>query len=519
MKKLIINLFYFLDSSKTYLNIKTFFYNILENDDYKYKRLFDIFMIFLVLSTVAIMIYEVNHEKWLLLNTFEYIAIIIFLIEWILRVWVYSDIRKVIISDYEQSKFFSKDFCLSCSLNKVIKQKFDFIFSPMSIVDLLAILPYYRPLRVLRIFLLFRLFKILRYSNSLKEFLHIFAERKFELYTLAMLSSVVMFFGSTIMFIYEGTGVNEKINNYFDAVYWAMITISTVGYGDIIPVTPEGKLVTLVLIINGFLVIAFCTSIVTTGLSERIDIIKQNRVEQTIQKMDNYIVVCGYRGMGSNLCEQLIEQKKKILVIDKNEEVIKNIKEKGILCIKGDATDIDFLEELKIKNSAKKIIALTNDDATNLSIILGIKTLNKNIETIAKINNPENEKKLQIAGADFIINPEENSAYVASQYLGQPVAFEAVDGILINDDSSAEVDEIDIVSNMNVVGTKVKDLEYEYFNITIIGILSAKKHGKLVFNPTNSDYVINEDDIFIVIGYKEMINEFKMYLFSYEVSK
>ncbi len=74
----------------------------------------------------------------------------------------------------------------------------------MSIIDLLAILPAYRPLRVLRIFLLFRLFKILRYTNLLKEFLNISIERKFELYTLVILSGVVTFFGSTIMFVYEG---------------------------------------------------------------------------------------------------------------------------------------------------------------------------------------------------------------------------------------------------------------------------------------------------------------------------
>lgn len=276
MKNRIVSAFYRLDASPTYTTFKKFTKNILENNHYKYKKYFDFCMIFLVLSTIGILIYEVNHHKITFLITYEYFAIIVFLFEWLGRLWVYSDIRKTVITDYEESLFLARKYKLSKSLKKALKEKINFIISPLSIIDLLAILPAYRPLRVLRIFLLFRLFKILRYTSSLKEFLNIFIERKFELYTLVILTGIVLFFGSTIIFVYEGPeGVNDKINHYFDAVYWALITISTVGYGDIVPITPEGKLVTLVLITNGFLVIAFSTSIVTTALSERMETIKK----------------------------------------------------------------------------------------------------------------------------------------------------------------------------------------------------------------------------------------------------
>nr|WP_044416075.1 ion transporter [Halarcobacter anaerophilus] len=193
MENIIVNVFYKLDASVKYSSFKKFTKNILENNQYKYKKYFDFCMIFLVLSTIGILIYEVNHPKLFLLDTYEYFAIVIFLFEWLGRAWVYSDIRKTVIKDYEESLFLAKEYKVSKSLKKAFKEKLDFIFSPMSIIDLLAILPAYRPIRVLRIFLLFRLFKILRYTNSLKEFLNIFIERKFELYTLAILSGVVIF--------------------------------------------------------------------------------------------------------------------------------------------------------------------------------------------------------------------------------------------------------------------------------------------------------------------------------------
>lgn len=510
MKQKIINFLYYLDASKQYLAVKEFTKNILENVHYPYKKYFDIFMIFLVLSTIGILIYEVNHPKLLILNSWEYFAVIVFIIEWLSRVWVYSDVRKTVITDYEESLFLAREYSLGASMKKVFKEKFDFILSPMSIIDLLAILPYYRPLRVLRIFLLFRLFKILRYTNSLKEFLQIFVERKFELYTLAMLSGVVIFFGSTIMFVYEGpVGANEKVNSYFDAVYWALITISTVGYGDIVPITPEGKFVTLILIINGFLVIAVSTSIVTTGLSERMESIKHSRVENEVKKLDDYIIVCGFNVMANNLIEEFKKIHQKCLVIDLSERKIKKAKEKDILALKGDATNMDFLESILIQNSAKTIIALTDDDATNFSIVLGSRTLNSDIKIVSLVNNEEVENKLKLAGADFIINPNQINAFVASEYIGQPVAFEAIDGILLNEDISAEVDEIEIISGMNVIGKKIHDIEFEEYNLTLVAIISSENNNEFIFNPTATSYVVQEKDIFVIIGYRQSLIQLK----------
>lgn len=510
MIKRIINFLYFLDSANGYLAFKTFTKNILDNNHYEYKKYFDFFMIFLVLSTIGILIYEVNHPKIVLLNTWEYFAITVFIIEWLGRVWIYSDVRKTVIADYEESLFLAREYRFGHSVQKVIKEKFDFILSPLSIIDLLAILPYYRPLRVLRIFLLFRLFKILRYTNSLKEFISIFAERKFELYTLALLSSAVIFFGSTIMFVYEGPiGANDKVNSYFDAVYWALITISTVGYGDIVPITPEGKFVTLILIMNGFLVIAVSTSIVTTGLSERMESIKQNRVENEVKKLDSYIIICGYNAMSINLIHELQRVRQKFLVIDNNEDKIKKAKEKNLLALKGDATNMDFLESIVLKKKARTIIALTEDDATNFSIVLGSRTLNSDITIITLVNTSEVENKLKLAGADFILNPNQINAFVASEYIGQPVAFEAIDGILLNEDISAEVDEMEIISGMNIVGKSINSIEFEEYNLTLIGVINSANNNEFVFNPTNHEYMINEKDIFILIGYKQSLADLK----------
>lgn len=515
MKNSIVKFFYFLDNSSIYTGFKTFTRNILENSKYRYKKYFDFFMIFLVISTIGILIYEVNHSHLDLFDNYEYAAIIVFIIEWIGRLWVYNDTRKIVIQDYEESLFLATNYKLGSSIKTAFKEKLKFILSPMSIIDLLAILPAYRPLRVLRIFLLFRLFKILRYTNSLKEFLQIFKERKFELYTLAILSGVVIFFGSTIMFIYEGpVGQNPNVNNFFDAVYWSLITISTVGYGDIVPITPEGKFVTLILVINGFLVIAFSTSILTTALAERMEHIKQNRIESEVEKLKEFIIICGYRTISRSLIEELYKTKKKILVIDENPEKIALAKEQNYLAVCGDCTDMDFLERVGVGKSADTIICLFEDDAINLSTVLGARTLDSNIKIITLVNNIEVESKLKLAGANFLINPNQVSALVASEYIGQPVAFDALYGILLNEDISAEVDEIEIVEGMQIIGLDINKIDFDDYNIVLIGVIDTKHNHKFVFNPINIKYTIKENDILIVIGYKSSIKELKTNFFS-----
>ncbi|MEZ4694669.1 MAG: NAD-binding protein [Aliarcobacter sp.] len=399
------------------------------------------------------------------------------------------------------------------SLKKAIKEKFEYILSPMSIIDLLAILPAYRPLRVLRIFLLFRLFKILRYANAVKEFVNVFKERKFELYTLILLTIMVIFFGSTIMFVFEGTGVNEKINNYFDAIYWAVITVSTVGYGDIVPVTVEGKFVTAILIINGILVIAFSTSIITTSLVERMEVIKQSRVENQVLKLKEFIIICGYNIMAKYLIDELLKQKKKVLVID-YENKLKDLKSSNLLAINGDATDSEFLKKIGVGRSVNSIIALNEDDATNLSIVLGARMLDKDIQIITLVNNQEVENKLKLAGADYTINSNQISAYVASEYIGQPVAFEAVDLILLEEDRSAEVDEIEIVEEMNVIGKNISLIDFGNYNLTLIGIVNRENSNEFIFNPLNINYDLKEKDILIVIGYRQSLKDLRSDFFN-----
>jgi len=466
-------------------------------------------MIFLVLSTVAILIFEVNHKSVEWMNQFEYIAIFVFIIEWLLRFWVISHSHKTIIDDYEKSQIINQPFELKESIKKVIKTKLDFVFSPMSIIDLLAILPAYRPLRILRILMLFRLFKLLRYANSIKQFNDVFVDKKFEFFTLSIMFGMAVIFGSSIIFIYEGAGANPNIQTYFDAIYWSIITISTVGFGDISPVTIEGRIATIFLVLGGLSVIAFFTSIVTTALSERLISIKEEKIIGEANALKDYILICGYGRMGQKLAQEFIKVKQKFIVIDKNDIALEHGISRDILSIKGDATDAELLVSVGLNKGATTIIALTDDDAVNLSIILNVRALNKKINIIARVNDDLVKEKLKIAGANHVVAENEIAALVATEYLGQPIAFDAIDDILL-DSHHAVMAEIEISKNSTYIGCKLSDIDFQKHNLTFIGVLQSKLDHQFYFNPPKDSYILEVNDILIVIGFDVAIKKLKI---------
>ena len=516
MKNIVVNIAYKIEASKLHAKFRVFLYNILINNSSKHKKIFDLSMIFLVISTVGILIYEVKHTLPYYINYFEYFAVGIFILEWLGRLTVSFESHKQIIEDYEESQFLNIKYSLFDSVKIITKKKFDYIFSLNSIIDLLAILPSYRPLRILRIFLLFRLFKVLKYSSSLNIFTRVFIEKKLELTLLLLLYLLVIFFSATIIYIYEGNGLNDKINSFVDAIYWSFITVSTIGYGDITPVSDAGRAATIILILASYTVIAFFTSIVTSSIGEKLDSIKQSNTLATVKKLKKYILVCGYGKTAQVLIDNLKDNKYHFLILENNLEAIKSHKDAKINIIHGDATSISLLKKVGINKNISKVVVLTSDDTVNLSIILSIRSVNSNVPIICRSNRAKVKKKLLIAGATSLIELNDTASYVALGYLNAPVAYEAIDDILV-DYKGAIMSEIEIFENSDFINKPLNSIEFSNFNINFVGIVHDDDKDNFVFNPDKSKIILKEKDHLILIGYEKTINEFKTYIQSHRI--
>ena len=510
MKKKVLEIAYLLASNKKYAKIKGFFYDILESQKSPYRKYFDAFMIFLVLTTVFILIYETKNELPLWVKDYEIFALTIFIWEWLARLWVVSDIHLDIIENYENNELEQTNYTTWQLIKPAVINKIKFIFSPLSIIDLLAILPSYRPLRVLRFLLIFRLLKVFRYTEDINYLFRVFIEKKYEFFTLFFIFIFLIFFAATTIYIFEGADdSNGGVSNFFEAMYWAVITITTVGYGDITPVTSEGKFVTGFLVIAGLILISFMTSIVTTSMADRMDFIKSNNILQKIGKLKSYILICGYGRVAKMLAMELGISHENLVIVDINEEAVDMALNDGLYALRADATDIEFLEKLEVGKKATKVVTLVSDDAINLSIILSVKSLNSKIEIYSRAVDETTRDKLLIAGADEVIFPYESAAMMACKYINKPVAIDAISQV-VKEYEEPIMDEIEIYDDFGVVGNTLSKVGLLKNSLKLIGVVRGGDRERFLFNPKKDEFVIKSGDILMVLGKSDDIYRFKL---------
>ncbi len=515
--RLLVAFVFFLDSSKRYKKVKTFFYRLMNDDSFYLKRFFDIFMLFLVSISIGILLYDIKHNLNPYLETFDfYVVTTVFFIEYLIRLWVYNDIHKIILEEYEESTFLEVNFNLKKVFKKILLKKWEYIKSPFAIIDLLAILPGFRSLRILRIFVIFRLFKILRYTKSINTFLEVLANKRFELGILVLAVGFVTFIGGAVIYVFEAH-VNPKIESLFDAIYWSLITISTVGYGDITPVTQEGKILTIFLIIIGIGFISFSTSIIASAFTEKLEELKKDRLFRVVRSMNDVYLICGFSYEGEILAEKFKENNIDFVIIDLDEKTVQKAINKGYIALKADVTDRSFLETFNF-SKISKIFILTNDDILNAFIVLSFREFIQNKEIISLVNDEKNVPKIKKAGANYVVVPTNVTALLTAEYIGNPVTFEVIDAIL-TEKRNAVIDEIIVIKNSLLDGKLVGEIDFDKYKIILFGVLKKQKSemleetfkmesGHFYFNPP-FDLLLEEGDIIVVMGYRISINYFK----------
>ncbi|MTI62131.1 MAG: ion transporter [Firmicutes bacterium] len=248
-----------------YNYIKNRVYQIIEkaeNGD-KTSLRFDYFIVTLIfLNVVAIILESYNsiYSNYSFeFRVFEIISVFVFTVEYILRIWT---------SDIEIKE--------SSKIKSIVKS----IISPMVLIDLLAILPFYLPmlipfdlrfLRMIRIIRFFRLFKLNRYSKSLKLVGTVLKKKKSELFVTIFVTFILLLIASTLMYYIENKAQPEVFPNIITSFWWAIATLTTVGYGDVYPVTAMGRLLSGIIAFLGIGLVALPTGIISSGFMEEIN--------------------------------------------------------------------------------------------------------------------------------------------------------------------------------------------------------------------------------------------------------
>jgi len=531
IKKLIVYFCLVLEASPGYSRAKEFIRTLLEDQNSHLKRYFDLTIIILVLISVGLLVYSVDNPVAPWMVWFEYFAVSVFILEYLARVWVVGDIHRELLDHYRQVEFLHLPFRLWPALRGVLRLKWEYVTSPLAIIDLIAILPSYRPMRLLRIFLLFRLFKLFRYARSLHGMTEVLSERRFDFFTLAFFMLFVVLAAASAIYVFEGGIPESPIHNLFDAIYWAMVTLSTVGYGDITPLTEEGRVVALALIVSGIGVLAFTTSIVVAAFQEKLGELREYRVLSELERGKAYTVICGFGEVGQVVAAKLQAAKQRFVVIDHDEGKVALAVKRGYLAVTGDAADNELLETLGIRKRAHTLVSVTNDDVKNVFITVSARRMNDGLRIISRAGSKDVARKLSLAGASHVVSSSEIVGIIGAEYVGRPVAFDAIYKILRGERDIA-LEAIRVERDSQATHLSVGEIDFPKRKLLLFGVITAREwtlddldhlyplEGEFcfVFKPPQG-FRFEPGDILVVFGYELSLNNFRLDMGSYVLNE
>jgi voltage-gated potassium channel len=305
------------------------------------------------------------------------------------------------------------------------------------------------------------------------------------------------------------------IDNYtwFDAFYMTIITVATVGYGEVEPLSVAGKLFTAFLIITSFGTFAYAVSSITKFVfdGEFNDFFKNRKLNATIEKLRDHVIICGYGRNGRQAAQVLKKHHKRFVVIENNSKLNESITHQfKELVLTGDATQDEILLKAGIMH-AKAIITTLPVDAHNLFIVLTARNLNKNLTIISRASEDNSDAKLKIAGANNVIMPDKvGGAHMASLVM-KPDVMEFIDHITAEGGENISLEEISFERIPEALKNKtLKDLEIRNRSgANIIGYKTAM--GEYIVNPSADTRIIPQSKLF-VLGTPEQITALKAIL-------
>ena len=318
-----------------------------------------------------------------------------------------------------------------------------------------------------------------------------------------ILLSLLISSGTLFYWIYE---------NYplIDAFFMTIITISTVGFAVIHPLSDVGKLFTSGLIMFSLGSLAWVGSSLAKFVfdGELKEYLKTYRVDKKIMKLKNHTIIIGYGRNGEQAAMELLDYGVDFVVIDKRENVISRVREdESLLYIRGDATHEEILFQARIEH-AKALIATTPNDADNVFVVLTARSINPGLKIISRASEIESITKLRRAGATNVIMPERIGGQRMAKLVTQPDVVEFLEYILLQKSDDVSLEEVSCTRMAaHFVNKPLKSLQAkDKSGINIIGIKISG--AKYVFNP-DSELTLSRGDQLFVLGSPLQIKEFR----------
>jgi voltage-gated potassium channel len=295
---------------------------------------------------------------------------------------------------------------------------------------------------------------------------------------------------------------------WFDAYYMSVITVATVGFGEIHPLGFWGRLFTSFLILFNLGLFTYSISTITGIFAEGgfTKILREFTMQQTIQELRNHTIVCGFGRHGLEVTEELSKQNKAFVIIENDPAKVEIIRESKLLVVEGDSTEDEVLEEAGIKRAASLVITLPSD-ADNLYITLSARQMNPVMRIICRAHTAADEAKLRRAGADHTVVPERIGGFYMATLTDKPDLVEFFTLLSNMGPANVVFEEIELKKlNPRFKGKTIESCGlFEKARVSLIAL--RHPDGQYELNPPLSTMLLPEHHI-VILGNMEQVADF-----------
>lgn len=313
-------------------------------------------------------------------------------------------------------------------------------------------------------------------------------------YSILLLTAIIAF-GTSGYYLFEDMPL-------FEAFYMTIITISTVGFSEIRPLSSVGRSITLVIIVLGIGVGTYTIGIIVQWFVEEelSKVFGRRKLQKQIAKLKNHFIICGFGRIGRIVCQELYEDNIDFVVIEQDAAAIEEIAAQKYLFLEMDATSEEALMAAGIMK-AKGLVTAVNSDANNVFITLTAKGLRRDIFVLARSSAEINEGKLLKAGATRVVSPYMIGARRMAHVLKRPTVVDFIDIATKGNKLGLIMEEAIIDSKSRFIGKNLIDSRFRQdFGVIIVAI--KKVSGDMIFNPLPSE-TLEAGDVIVLIGKKD----------------
>lgn len=295
--------------------------------------------------------------------------------------------------------------------------------------------------------------------------------------------------------------------SFFDAFYMTVITISTVGYGEVIELSEAGRAFSIVLVIVGVGLVFYTATAALELVFERQPLREQRALQKKIDSLDGHYIVCGFGRVGRHAWEHIIGDGQDCVVIDRDSDRADNARQAGALVVEGDATQNDTLERAGIDRAAG-LVASVEKDSDNLVIVLSARSANHDMVISARADDTEVESKMVLAGADRVVAPQVVGGHRLAELTVHKEVADFVDLVHAGRHVEFRVEEFEIADGTDLAGSNLRDSDIRSRSGAMVFALE-QPDGTVVVNPS-PDTAFQAGARLVAIGTDQQLRQLRL---------